>query len=253
MLAIRNLQRENDLIAEKIKIIGSLYCGHLKTENYSKYIADDIFYEHGELEGINFRLKAENEKSSNYMTEINTTKGNFKKYRQSIKGTNWGLGLFKYKSCDFCEDVSGDLADFSLGDAWLPKYEDDDLGTNLVIVRSQMILDLLNNAKERIFLEELSDQELFDSQAGGYRHKREGIHVRNKLLKKTAGIAVKPRYKLEKDVKLSRKIIYWYRVFLRNYSLVYIHTKKNKMMFKLFSVGITFLAKFHALLIKADK
>ena len=45
----------------------------------------------------------------------------------------------KYKACDFCEDVFGYCADVVLGDAWLPKYNKDPKGDNVVIVRNEEI------------------------------------------------------------------------------------------------------------------
>lgn len=250
--AIRNLQQIDKTLASKIKIVGSIYCGHLKTENYSYYIADSIKYNHGDLHKINFRLKAKDKLSSNYKTEITTSKGTFSAFRQSIKGTNWGLGLFKYKSCDFCEDVSGDLADFSVGDAWLPKYEADDLGTNLIVIRNPIIYKILTSAGDRIRLDKLSEKDLFTSQAGGYRHKREGIHVRNKLLQLKSGFKIKPHYQKETSIGLLRTILYILRVVIRNYSNIYPYARKTKIGFRLYEYGISMFSKIHGFLTKAS-
>lgn len=251
--AIRNLQQVDKSLATKIKVVGSVYCGHLKTENYSYYIADSIKYDHGDLNKINYRLKAKNQLSSNYKTEITTSKGVFSAFRQNIKGTNWGLGLFKYKSCDFCEDVSGDLADFSIGDAWLPKYEEDDLGSNLIVVRSPLVHEILISAGDRINLDNVSEKDLFKSQAGGYRHKREGIHIRNRLLQLKSGFIVKPHYPQQKPISINRVLIYLLRIAIRNYSNIYPLARKTKMSFKFYEFGINMLSKIHGLLIRAGK
>ncbi|EOA6595910.1 TPA: Coenzyme F420 hydrogenase/dehydrogenase, beta subunit C-terminal domain [Vibrio vulnificus] len=250
--AIRNLQKIDEDFS-RIKIIGSLYCGHLKTENYSRYIADSIKYDHGELYGIKYRVKADNELSSNYKTEIITSEGKFSAFRQSIRGTNWGLGLFKYKSCDFCEDISGELADFSLGDAWLPKYEKDDLGTNVIVVRHPLIHQLLKSAGKRLNIDHITEKELFQTQAGGYRHKREGIHVRNALLKLMGSKPVKSRYGSNERIKKSRISIYILRVIIRNYSKIYPYAKKHRLSFKVFDWGVSVFSRLHGLAIRLSR
>ncbi|SDK08229.1 Coenzyme F420-reducing hydrogenase, beta subunit [Ferrimonas sediminum] len=247
--AVRNLIEVDEVIRKRIKVVGSLYCGHLKTSGYSKYIADSIMFDHGELLDIDFRLKADSEKSSNYKTEVTTSKGKFTEFRQKIKGTNWGLGMFKYKSCDFCEDVSGELADFSIGDAWLPKYEADDKGTNLLIVRSKVILDIINSSQERLYLDTISESDLYTAQAGGYRHKREGIHVRNEVMSLISGHQVKCRFE-KVNPSRSRKVIYTYRMFMRRFSDLHYYFRASKFTFRLFELCVSLLSKIHGALIK---
>ena len=46
-------------------------------------------------------------------------------------------GPFFLKRCLMCSDPTSELADISLGDAWIPRItESDDLGTNVVLIRS---------------------------------------------------------------------------------------------------------------------
>ena len=32
---------------------------------------------------------------------------------------DWGMGIFKLGACDYCDDIVGETADISFGDAWL--------------------------------------------------------------------------------------------------------------------------------------
>ncbi|MGC9322644.1 MAG: Coenzyme F420 hydrogenase/dehydrogenase, beta subunit C-terminal domain, partial [Kosmotogaceae bacterium] len=59
-------------------------------------------------------------------------------------GYNWGYGFFKYKACDYCDDVVSETADVSVGDAWLPEYVNDSGGTNVVIVRNPVIKKIID-------------------------------------------------------------------------------------------------------------
>lgn len=47
-------------------------------------------------------------------------------------GDMWGTGLFKLNACDFYDDVTTELADISLGDAWLKPYDSDGAGNNII-------------------------------------------------------------------------------------------------------------------------
>ena len=61
---------------------------------------------------------------------------------------DWGLGYFKPKACDWCDDIVGELADVSSGDAWLPGYVKDPGGNNIVIVRSPEIHEIISSGIE---------------------------------------------------------------------------------------------------------
>jgi hypothetical protein len=93
---------------------------------------------------------------------------------------DWGLGYFKLKACDWCDDIAGETADITLGDAWLPQFQQDPKGHNILIVRHPELQKILNNAVEKgnISLTSQTPHTVFQSQAGNYRHRREGLGVR---------------------------------------------------------------------------
>lgn len=93
-------------------------------------------------------------------------------------GSNWGHGLFRYKACDFCDDVLAETADVTIGDAWLPKYVQDSLGTNILITRNSIIQSLIERHQNELELEEISTKSVYKSQAGGFRNRREGLGYR---------------------------------------------------------------------------
>src|SRR3546814_15744475 len=61
-----------------------------------------------------------------------------------LLGGNWGHGMFQLGACDFCDDIFAETADVCLGDAWLPQYDSDWRGTNIVISRHADIEQLLS-------------------------------------------------------------------------------------------------------------
>jgi hypothetical protein len=107
---------------------------------------------------------------------------------KAVFGTNWGHGFFKYQACDYCDDVVGETADVSIGDAWLPKYDRDPSGTNVIVSRSREIDAILGSAarENRLRLDPLQPEDVIRSQEGGFRHRHDGLAYRL-LLKDRSG------------------------------------------------------------------
>ena len=126
--------------------------------------------------------------------------------------TNWGEGMFKYKSCDYCDDVLAETADITIGDAWIPEYTNDSMGTNIIVVRNSQIMNIINKYRDELFLEELSEEKIFESQAGGFRHRREGLSYRLYLTDKKNQWRPKKRVDAENSINKNRKKIYENRI-----------------------------------------
>jgi hypothetical protein len=101
-------------------------------------------------------------------------------------GTNWGLGFFKYKACDYCDDITAETADLTVGDAWLPQFVKDHRGTNVVVVRNQILAEILQEGVEEqsLHLDSITPQDVIQSQDANYRHRRIGLAYRLYLAEK---------------------------------------------------------------------
>ncbi|MFD1861973.1 Coenzyme F420 hydrogenase/dehydrogenase, beta subunit C-terminal domain [Planococcus chinensis] len=180
--SIRLLAKQDPIINERIKYFIGLVCGHLKSANFAKSIGWQLGINPTHLESIDFRKKLENKSANNYGVEVKGIKGNkieiLTSPTKDLYTTNWGQGMFKYNSCEFCDDVLAETADITVGDAWLPEYADDSRGTNIITVRNTDILNILQDSSDKIFLEEISINKVYSSQAGGFRHRREGLAYR---------------------------------------------------------------------------
>ena len=108
---------------------------------------------------------------------MTSEKGSRKAGVDSLKWMDWGLGLFKPKACEFCDDVAGEAADIIFGDAWHRKYARDYRGTNLVLARSKELEKLLVEARDNgeITLDEENIQFVYATQGGNFRHRQEGL------------------------------------------------------------------------------
>jgi coenzyme F420 hydrogenase subunit beta len=173
--ALRNLQLNEPALQRKFPFISTLICGHLKSKYYADFIGWQAGIKPGDLKSIDFRVKNPSATANCYSIRVTSSSEDKLLEHSSIKYNDWGVGFFKPKSCDFCDDVFGELGDISVGDAWLPKYTKDYRGNSLLVIRSKLAEKLFdNNASEYIF-HEIDTKEAVDTQRGGVNHKRRGI------------------------------------------------------------------------------
>lgn len=178
--SIRLLQRKDAVLAERIKFCIGLVCGHLKSARYAQSLAWQAGIEPSELDSIDFRVKSSSEAANRYSTSVVSNNKEKLVSTSQLFGTDWGMGAFKYKACDFCDDVFSETADLVLGDAWLPQYVLDGEGTNILILRNQEIHQMIIDAKNegRLMLDELHIKQAIASQDAGLRHRKGALSYR---------------------------------------------------------------------------
>ena len=182
--AVRLLSKQDEVLAERIRFYVGLVCGHLKSTNFAEMFAWQCGIEPGKLMDIDFRKKIPDRDANKYGVELTgiiedqtVTKT---KPVLELQGYDWGQGFFKYKACDYCDDVVAETADVVVGDAWLPQYVKDSQGTNIIIVRNSTIKQLIDRALDRgeLHLDSIDAQEVAQSQSSGFKHRREGLAYR---------------------------------------------------------------------------
>lgn len=180
--AVRSLAEIDEEIRSKIAFTVGLVCGHLKTAYFAKLLAWQAEIPPSDLASIDFRVKVEGSPSSRYAFRATDSRSGENRTRMmsEIIGGDWGLGFFKLKACDFCDDVFAETADIVVGDAWLPRYEKDSEGTNIVVVRNARLSQMIQHgiAAGDLELERLSVEDACASQHSGLMHRREGLSWR---------------------------------------------------------------------------
>ena len=180
----RLLMKQNLIFKERIVYSIALVCGHLKSTEYARMLGWQIGIHPNNIKSIDFRKKNKGQLASEYGVEVKGTINNVlvTKHVQNnqLYGTDWGMGLFKYKACDFCDDLLGETADVTIGDAWVQPYLKDDRGNNIIIIRDQKIRTLFEEGELsiRLQLDKVSPRKIIRSQKGGLFHKREGLAYR---------------------------------------------------------------------------
>jgi coenzyme F420-reducing hydrogenase beta subunit len=209
--AVRLLTRQDPVLAERIRYTVALFCGHLKSTRFADLFAWQLGVRPGELLTIDFRHKIESRNADKYGVAITgKLRGHIVTKEHPVAGlhgADWGAGHFKYHACEFCDDVVGETADISVGDAWLPEYVPDSRGTNVVIVRRSDLMALIDRGihQGELALEALSAEKAIASQAAGFRHRREGLAYRLYLCDRQ-GVWHPPKRVLSGAHHLSRQL-----------------------------------------------
>jgi len=180
--------KADPVFTDRILYIIGMFCGHMKSTSYGEFLAWQLSVPPGELGAIDFRVKQEGHKANDKAIEAKAIDGSkiVKKLTKKLQGGDYNLGFFQYQACDYCDDVVSELADASIGDAWLPQYIEDNRGTSIVVVRNRKLLQLIEDAvsKGRLQLDRISESTVIKSQAGGFRQRREGLAYRLDVAKK---------------------------------------------------------------------
>lgn len=183
--SIRLLSQQDEVLKERIKFCIGLICGHLKTARFAEMLAWQCDIPPQQLTSIDFRTKLPEYGANKYGVTVTGMVDNLQVSRISppvnrMYGTNWGLGFFKYKACDYCDDVVAETADVTIGDAWLPQYLKDSQGTNVVIIRNIEIQGIINQAIQEgeLKMDSITPDDVIESQKSGFEHRREGLAYR---------------------------------------------------------------------------
>ena len=180
--AARLLAEQDPFFARAIRFHIGLVCGHLKSSAYAECLGWLAGVAPDDLEDVEFRRKTPGQPANRYVftARSKSTNAEVRLPTTRVAAGDWGLGFFKYKACDACDDVFAETADIAIGDAWLPEYVDDSRGTNIVIVRHAGLVTLVENAiaSARLALEPLAPERVAESQRAGLRHRREGLACR---------------------------------------------------------------------------
>lgn len=220
--SIRLLANQDEIIKDRIKFYVGLVCGHLKSDMFAKSIGWQIGIGPDNLKSIDFRKKLEGRLASDYGVEVSGEKDGrsvvLSSPTKELYTTNWGHGLFKYNACEYCDDVLAETADITVGDAWLPEYTKDSMGTNVVVVRNPDIQMLLEENIDSLEIEEISVEKVYQSQEAGFRHRREGLAYRLFLKDQKNEWRPQKRIEASDNLSLKRKRIIEGRTLLSNES-----------------------------------
>lgn len=204
---IQSLRREDPRWKRQITYTVSLFCGHLK----SKFLTENLIWgatgRQDAVDNFRYRTKLPGQPSNKYIASMSSGRKPLTRDWNSVFGAEWATGFFKYNACNFCDDVVGESADVSIGDAWLKEFVKDPDGTNNVVIRSSAISRIVMSAVKdgRLWNSDLTEDDVLRSTAGGFRDRREGLRYRLWLETKARGRApvkrVQPAQNIEDNYR----------------------------------------------------
>ena len=207
--SIRLAQYYHPELKEKIKFLVGIICGGIKSSFFAEYLASKTGIKKDDFMKPQFRIKDHQSTASDYSfesTKISTDET--KQIKMRSVGDMWGTGLFKANACDFCDDVTTELADISVGDAWIQPYVKDGKGTSVVVTRSKAADLLIKKAilKSKIQLESLLLNKFLDSQKGSFNHRQKALSFRIKNEEMKGNITPPKRF-IEEKISFPEKIV----------------------------------------------
>jgi len=214
--AINLLRREDPIFRERIRYTLGLFCGHMKSARFVESFAWQMQVPAEQIEKVEYRQKDPTRPANWYNAKLTLRDGSsVNRDWWHLADGDWGAGFYMNSACNFCDDVVAETADISFGDAWVEPYSSDGRGTNVVVVRSPEIENMVATAIQegRLQLEAVNSEFVAQTQAAGFRQRREGLAYRLTWSRK----GVQPRKRVAPDSKTptrQRKIIYRMRNFI---------------------------------------
>ena len=178
--AIRLAARKNKRLEERIAVTVGLVCGQSKSKHFTEYLSA-LGGVKKPLQKVTFRKKSPQKPASNYFfTCIGSDSSQGQIFWKEGVSEAWGNRWFTPNACNYCDDVFAECADVTCMDAWLPEYSKDFKGTNLVLVRSALIEEILAEGIRSgdIHLKPIPVQRVLESQSGVIEEKRVNLGYR---------------------------------------------------------------------------
>ncbi|RNI31343.1 Coenzyme F420 hydrogenase/dehydrogenase, beta subunit C-terminal domain [Rufibacter latericius] len=179
--AVQLLREEDPVIWERIPYTLGLFCGHMKSARFVESFAWQLNVPVDQVEKVDYRQKDPNRPANWYNAKLTLRDGQtVNRDWWHLADGDWGAGFYMNSACNFCDDVVAETSDISFGDAWVEPYSSDGRGTNVVVVRSPLVNTLVTNAIQegRLQLEEVDAKFVEQTQAAGFRQRREGLAYR---------------------------------------------------------------------------
>jgi coenzyme F420-reducing hydrogenase beta subunit len=214
--AVHLARAQDPVLAERIPHTLGLFCGHMKSARMVDSFALQMGAAPEAVRAVDYRLKNPDRPANWYRTQLRLADGGAPEqdWWHLLEG-DWGSGFFQSNACNFCDDVVAETADISFGDAWVEPYSSDGRGTNVVVVRSPAVHALVEEAiaARRLALAPVDAAFVVETQAAGFRQRREGLAYRLALRKR--GIMPRKRVAPSRSgLPLRRRAIYRMRAWI---------------------------------------
>lgn len=218
--AVRLLCREDPVLASRVAFTLGLFCGHMKSARMVESFAWQLGTRIEDVDAVDFRAKDPGRPANWYTAHLRLKDGSERRRDWwHLADGDWGAGFFQYPACSFCDDVTAETADISFGDAWVEPYSSDGRGTNVVVVRAPALAGIVAEgiAAGRLELTPVDAGFVRETQAAGFRQRREGLSLR--LASRRYGLRPRKRVPAEApQLPWRRQMVYRLRQAITGWS-----------------------------------
>ncbi|MFL6736307.1 MAG: Coenzyme F420 hydrogenase/dehydrogenase, beta subunit C-terminal domain [Sphingomonas sp.] len=207
--AINLLRRTDPLVRARVAHTLGLFCGHMKSAAMVESFAWQLGAEVNRVRALDYRIKDESRPANWYRAHLELDDGSTAaKDWWHLADGDWGAGFFQNPACDWCDDVVAETADISFGDAWVEPFSSNGRGTNVMVVRSKALVEMIERGRSegRLQLEPVDADFIAATQAAGLRHRRDGLAYRLSWRKR--GLTPCKRVRASQALPLRRKLVY---------------------------------------------
>jgi coenzyme F420-reducing hydrogenase beta subunit len=219
--AVQLLRREDPVVRERVAFTLGLFCGHMKSARMVESFAYQAGVRLEDVRQLDFRVKDPGRPANWYTVQFTLRDGRtFRHDWFHLAEGDWGSGFFQNEACNYCDDVVAETADIAFGDAWVEPYSSDGRGTNVMVVRSAPLRELIDRAvaEQRLRLESVDAAFVQRTQAAGLRQRREGLAYRLSWRHRRG---VRPRKRVQPSASslgFRRKLVYRMRAAITTWS-----------------------------------
>ncbi len=209
--AVHLARRLEPVLASRITHTLGLFCGHMKSARFVESFAWQLGVPVEQVRAVDYRIKDERRPANWYRAHLTLANGQTASEDWwHLADGDWGAGFFQTEACNWCDDVVAETADISFGDAWVEPYSSDGRGTNVVAVRSPELAAMLQRgiADGRLALSAVDADFVANTQAAGFRHRREGLAYRLIWAARGPVRPVKRVVPSTSGIPLRRKLVY---------------------------------------------
>ena len=178
---LKKLENKDREIKDKIIFHFGLFCDRVLDFHFLDYIFSVARVRKEDVVKVTYRSKKWRGWPGDIEIKLKdgTVKDIPREYRMKVKS------LFTPDSCFKCKDKLNKLSDIAFGDAWIPEFQSDKLGTSMIISRTDVGDNLLNKAKEDdvIKLDEIEPNKVIVAQKLNKKDKRKtfSAHIKEKI------------------------------------------------------------------------
>ncbi|MFY0308760.1 Coenzyme F420 hydrogenase/dehydrogenase, beta subunit C-terminal domain, partial [Leisingera sp. D0M16] len=194
--ALRNLARVDVRVNELVKYMLTPVCGgFMPPQGMSRFLEQDLGLDPGQVTGFRYRGYG-----CPGLTRVEMADGTVVEKRYTdFWGTDESMWVLPFR-CKVCPDGIGEAADIAASDTWPggspdPETEDEDPGTNAIIIRTARGAELVRRAVEAGYLtvtgevgprymDSVQPHQRSKKLAAGARH--EGLRAEGKTVPRTA-------------------------------------------------------------------